>query len=84
MDFPIFPTFAIMNRRIFGFEINRDLAINCVTIQKIPLDHLALVSKGNDKFVDAMSHIDFMMCQGIGLPPISHSVSEDNSFLRSI
>jgi hypothetical protein len=44
-----------MNRRLSGFEINRDIAVNRVTIQKILLDHLALVSNGNDKFVDAMN-----------------------------
>lgn len=48
-----------MNLRLSGFEINRDIAVNRLTIQKIFLDHLALVSKGNDKFVDAMNRIDF-------------------------
>jgi len=40
MDFPIFRTFAIMNRRLSDFEITRDIA---------------LVSNGNDKFVDAIN-----------------------------
>src|SRR6476620_7098432 len=56
---PILMLLSVMNRRFAGAEIDGDVLVEGIEIQKVLFDHFSLITESDYEFLNAMGGINF-------------------------